>query len=115
MLRCRVFVADIDSPMTLSEPSGTVARSGCVEPAVELLAAGGPRPLRTVREREEAPGRRLKRWKRWHNTTHTKIRRVGEQATAALESRRLLRKPRRGTNRITDIVKVVLVLHHASA
>ncbi len=32
-----------------------------------------------------------------------------------LEGRRLLRKLRCGTNRITDIVKTVLVFHHTSA
>jgi DDE superfamily endonuclease len=60
-------------------------------------------------------GRRLKRWKRRHNTTHAKIRCLGERAMATLKGRRLLRKPRCGTNRITDVVKAVLVLHHASA
>ncbi len=34
---------------------------------------------------------------------------------ATLKGRRPLRKLRRGTNRITDLVKAVLVLHHASA
>ncbi|MGY4393251.1 hypothetical protein ACVWXB_006550 [Streptomyces sp. TE12347] len=33
---------------------------------------------------------------------------------AMLKGRRLLRKLRRSTNRMTDIVKAVLVLHHAS-
>jgi hypothetical protein len=60
-------------------------------------------------------GRRLKRWKRRHNTTHAKIRCLGEQAMATLKGWRLLRKLRCSTNRITDIVKAVLVLHHASA
>ncbi len=60
-------------------------------------------------------GRRLKRWKRRHNTPHAKIRCVGEQAMTAWKGWRLLRKPRCSTNRITDIVKAVLVLHHASA
>ncbi|GAA1144829.1 transposase family protein [Streptomyces javensis] len=59
-------------------------------------------------------GRRLKRWKRRHNTTHAKIRCVGEQAMATLKGWRLLRKLRCSTNRITDVVKAVLVLHHAS-
>lgn len=59
-------------------------------------------------------GRRLKRWKRRHNSTHAKIRCLGEQAMATLKGRRLLRKLRCSTNRITDIVKAVLVLHHAS-
>ncbi|MFK4143491.1 transposase family protein [Streptomyces filamentosus] len=60
-------------------------------------------------------GRHLKRWKRRHNTTHAKIRCVGEQAMATLKGWRLLRKLRCSTNRITNIVKAVLVLHHASA
>ncbi|MGW0886226.1 transposase family protein [Streptomyces sp. NPDC002671] len=60
-------------------------------------------------------GRRLKQWKRRHNTTHAKIRCVGERAMATLKGWRLLRKLRCSTNRITDIVKAVLVLHHASA
>ncbi|WP_328923304.1 transposase family protein [Streptomyces sp. NBC_00190] len=59
-------------------------------------------------------GRRLKRWKRRHNSSHAKIRCVGEQAVAVLKGWRLLRKLRCSTNRITDIVKAVLVLHHAS-
>ncbi|MFD6803034.1 transposase family protein [Streptomyces cyaneofuscatus] len=59
-------------------------------------------------------GRRLKRWKRRHNSSHAKIRCVGEQAMAILKGWRLLRKLRCSTNRITDIVKAVLVLHHAS-
>ncbi|MEV7844563.1 transposase family protein [Streptomyces cyaneofuscatus] len=60
-------------------------------------------------------GRRLKRWKRRHNTTHAKIRCLGEQAMATLKGWRLLRKLRCSTNRITDVVKAVLVLHHTSA
>ena len=60
-------------------------------------------------------GRRLKRWKRRHNATHAKIRCVGEQAMATLKGWRLLRKLRCSTNRITNVVKAVLVLHHASA
>ncbi|WP_328825829.1 transposase family protein [Streptomyces sp. NBC_00252] len=60
-------------------------------------------------------GRRLKRWQRRHNTTHAKIRCVGEQAMATLKSWRLLRKLRCSTNRITAIVKAVLTLHLAAA
>ncbi|RST22890.1 IS5/IS1182 family transposase [Streptomyces sp. WAC04770] len=60
-------------------------------------------------------GRRLKRWKRRHNTTHAKIRSVGEQAMAILKGWRLLRKLRCCPDRITDIVKAVRVLHHTSA
>jgi hypothetical protein len=56
-------------------------------------------------------GRRLTRWKRRHNTTHAKIRCVGELAMATLKGWRLLRKLRCSTNRITHIVKAVLVLH----
>lgn len=36
-------------------------------------------------------GRRLKRWERRHNTTHAKIRCLGEQAIATLKGWRLLR------------------------
>ncbi|MFF5307659.1 transposase family protein [Streptomyces sp. NPDC013161] len=60
-------------------------------------------------------GRRLKRWKRRHNTTHAKIRCLGERAMATIKGWRLLRKLRCSTNRITNVVKAVLVLHHASA
>jgi hypothetical protein len=37
-------------------------------------------------------GRRLKRWQRRHNTTHAKMRCVGEQAMATLKGWRLLRE-----------------------
>ncbi|MGW1842291.1 transposase family protein [Streptomyces sp. NPDC001966] len=60
-------------------------------------------------------GRRLKRWKLRHNTTHAKIRCLGEQAMATHKGWRLLPKLRCSTNRITNVVKAVLVLHHASA
>ncbi|MEF9881634.1 transposase family protein [Streptomyces sp. P9-A4] len=59
-------------------------------------------------------GRRLKRWKRRHNTTHAKIRCLGERTMATLKGWRLLRKLHCSTNRITDVVKAVVVLHHAS-
>ncbi|MER5431188.1 transposase family protein [Streptomyces sp. NPDC002588] len=59
-------------------------------------------------------GRHLKKWKRLHNSSHAKIRCLGEQAMATLKAWRLLRKLRCSTNRITAIVKAVLVLHHAS-
>lgn len=59
-------------------------------------------------------GRRLKRWERRRNSSHAKIRGVGEQATAVLKGWRLLRKLRCGTNRSTDFVKAALVLHYAS-
>ncbi|MFI2428632.1 transposase family protein [Streptomyces sp. NPDC018955] len=58
--------------------------------------------------------RRLKRRKRRHNSTHAKIRCPGEQAMATLKGWRLLRKLRSSTNRITRIVKAVVVLHHAA-
>ncbi|MYT96990.1 MULTISPECIES: transposase family protein, partial [unclassified Streptomyces] len=60
-------------------------------------------------------GRRLKRWKRRHNSSHAKIRCLGEQAMATLKGWRLLRKLRCSTNHITNIVKAVLILHHASS
>ncbi|MFB6507236.1 transposase family protein [Streptomyces sp. NPDC002466] len=60
-------------------------------------------------------GRLLKRWQRRHNSSHAKIRCLGEQAMATLKGWRLLRKLRCSTNRITDVVKAVLVLHHATA
>ncbi len=58
-------------------------------------------------------GRGLKQGKYRHHTTHAKIRCLGEQARATLKGWRLLRKLRCSTNRITNIVKAVLVLHHA--
>jgi hypothetical protein len=60
-------------------------------------------------------GCRLKRWKRRHNSSHAKIRCLGEQAMATLKGWRPLRKLRCSTNRITYIVKVVLVLYDVSA
>lgn len=59
--------------------------------------------------------RRLSAGKRAVNIAHAKIRAVGEQAMATLKGRRLLRKLRCGTNRITDLVKTVLALHLVSA
>lgn len=59
-------------------------------------------------------GRRLKRWKRRHNSSHAKIRCLGEPAMDTLKGWRILRRLRCSTNRITDIVKAILVLHHAS-
>ncbi|MDQ1033590.1 hypothetical protein QFZ75_000006 [Streptomyces sp. V3I8] len=59
-------------------------------------------------------GRRLERWKRRHNSSHAKIRCLVEQAMAVLKGWRLLRKLRCSTNRITEIVKAVLVLQLAS-
>ncbi|MFD5520085.1 transposase family protein [Streptomyces sp. NPDC127066] len=60
-------------------------------------------------------GRRLKRWKRRHNSSHAKIRCVGERAMATLKGWRLLRKLRCSTNLITAVVKAIVILHHASA
>ncbi|WP_406378577.1 transposase family protein [Streptomyces sp. NBC_01618] len=53
--------------------------------------------------------------KRAVNSSHARIRAVGEQANATLKSRRLLRKLRCSTARITDIVKAVLALHLATS
>lgn len=72
------------------------------------LGAGGP-------VRVPFRGRGLKRWQRRHNSTHAKIRCLGEQAMAILKGWRLLRKLRCGTNRITALIQAVLVLHQTSA
>ncbi|MFJ7497202.1 hypothetical protein ACIQZB_39930 [Streptomyces sp. NPDC097727] len=48
-------------------------------------------------------------------SAHAKIRCLDEQAMVTLKGRRLLRKLRFSTNRITAIIQAVLVLHHASA
>ncbi|EHM27149.1 IS493-like transposase [Streptomyces sp. W007] len=53
--------------------------------------------------------------KRRHNSSHAKIRCLGEQAMATLKGWRLLRKLRCSTNRITPIVKAVLALYHTSS
>ncbi len=60
-------------------------------------------------------GRRLQRGKRHRNTAHAKIRCVGERAMATIKGWRLLRKLRCSINRITNLVKAVLVVQHASA
>lgn len=60
-------------------------------------------------------GRRLKQWKHRHNTAHAKIRCLGEQAIATHKGWRPLRRLRCSTNRITNVVKAVVVLHHVSA
>ncbi|MEV6013223.1 IS5 family transposase [Streptomyces sp. NPDC051976] len=52
--------------------------------------------------------------KRAVNSSHARIRAVGEQANATLKSWRLLRKLRCSTTRITDMVKAVLALHLAT-
>ncbi|MER5927424.1 transposase family protein [Streptomyces mirabilis] len=48
------------------------------------------------------------------NTSHAKIRALGEQALATLKAWRLLRKLRCSTTRITGIVQVVPALHLAA-
>ncbi|MFD5691196.1 transposase family protein [Streptomyces rubiginosohelvolus] len=81
---------------SLAEVMRTIRSKACwADKAYQ--GAGGPvrMPFR---------GRRLKRWKRRHNTTHAKIRCLGEQAMATLERWRLLRKLRCSTNRVTDVV-----------
>ncbi|GGQ32916.1 hypothetical protein GCM10010249_59330 [Streptomyces roseolilacinus] len=60
-------------------------------------------------------GRRLEPWQRRHNSTHAKTRCLGKQTMVTLKGRRLLRKLRCSTNRITTIVRAFLVLHHAGA
>lgn len=52
--------------------------------------------------------------KRTVNSSHARIRAVGEQANATLKNWRLLRKLRCSTTRITDIVKAVLALQLAT-
>ncbi|MDT0310606.1 transposase family protein [Streptomyces sp. DSM 44917] len=63
---------------------------------------------------------RVPYWARWerlsagqqaHNRSHAKIRALGEQAVATLKSWRFLRKLRRSTTRITNLVKAVLTPH----
>ncbi|MFI7237635.1 transposase family protein [Streptomyces cyaneofuscatus] len=58
--------------------------------------------------------RRLKQRQRHHNSTHAKIRYLGERPWPP-SSWRLLRKLRYSTNCITAIVQAIPVLHHASA
>jgi hypothetical protein len=48
------------------------------------------------------------------NTSHAKIRALGEQAMATLKTWRLLRKLRCSTTRITTIVKAILALQLAA-
>ncbi|MBD3003875.1 transposase family protein [Streptomyces sp. 5-10] len=59
-------------------------------------------------------GRRLKLRQRRRNSTHARIRCLGEQAMAALKGWRLPRKRRCSTNRVTAIVKTIPALRHAS-
>ncbi|RKN10253.1 transposase family protein [Streptomyces radicis] len=49
------------------------------------------------------------------NRSHAQIRALGEQAMATLKTRRLLRKLRCSTTRITDLVKAIVTLHLASS
>ncbi|WP_344585071.1 hypothetical protein [Streptomyces lunalinharesii] len=57
---------------------------------------------------------RLKLRQRRHNSTHARIRCLGEQAMAALKGWCLPRKLRCSTNRVTAIVKPIPALRHAS-
>ncbi|RPK54223.1 hypothetical protein EES44_30405 [Streptomyces sp. ADI96-15] len=82
---------------------------------VQAGAAPHGRVVSRVAQCFSTRGRRLKRWQRRHNSTHANIRCFGEQAMATLKGWRLLRKLRCSTNRITDVVKAVLVLHHTTA
>ncbi|WP_369142199.1 transposase family protein [Streptomyces sp. R44] len=58
-------------------------------------------------------GCRPKRWQRRHNSTHAKIRCLGEQTMAHLRDGAPCESS--STNRITAIGQAVLVLHHTSA
>ncbi|PBC80913.1 Helix-turn-helix of DDE superfamily endonuclease [Streptomyces sp. KS_16] len=84
---------------------GAAGLTTCADKAYQ----GAGRPVRIPFR-----GRRLKRCQSRYNTTHAKIRCVGEQAMAVLKGWRLLRKLRCSTNCITDIVKAALALHLAS-
>lgn len=59
-------------------------------------------------------GPRLKLRQRRHNSTHARTRCLGEQAMTALKGRRLPRKLRCSTNRVTAIAKTIPALPHAS-
>ncbi|GHH95746.1 hypothetical protein GCM10017779_62030 [Streptomyces capillispiralis] len=100
----------------------TLAKSQIASDPIEGARRGRPEVLggpglpgsgRTVRV--PFRGRRLKRWKRRHNSTHAKVCCIGEQAMATLKGWRLPRRLRCSTNRITVIVKAVVVLHHTSS
>lgn len=91
---------------------------------IEALTQAGTRTwadkgYQGARETMRVPYRR--RWstlpagKRAVNSSHARIRAVGEQANATLKSWRLPRKLRCSTTRIADIVKAVLALHLATA
>lgn len=90
--------AEIDRAIRASSTNGRGARPRCMSPGT---ASSSPR------------GRG--RWPvRLRHSSHAKIRCIGKQAMATLKGWCLLRKIRCSTNRITDIAKTVLVLHHAS-
>ncbi|WP_434099675.1 transposase family protein [Streptomyces minutiscleroticus] len=55
-------------------------------------------------------GRNLRGRRRRHNRDHAKIRSLGERAMAVLKGRRLLRKLRCSTTRVTAIVRAVVAL-----
>ncbi|MEV6476399.1 transposase family protein [Streptomyces sp. NPDC051657] len=57
---------------------------------------------------------RIKLRQRRHNSTHARIRCLGEQAMDALKVWRLPRKLRCSTTRVTAIVKTLPALRHAS-
>ncbi len=56
----------------------------------------------------------LKLRQRRHNSTHARIRCLGDQAMAALKGWRLPRELRCSTSRATAIVKTIPALRHAS-
>lgn len=58
-------------------------------------------------------GRSLRGWRHRHNRDHTKIRSLGERAMATLKCWRVLRNLRRGTTRITPIVRAVVAVELA--
>lgn len=96
-----------------TEPGAAASRHGIID----ALAAAGlkcwvDKAYQDADRLVRVPfrGRRLKRGKRRHNCSHAKIRCVGEQAMAILKGWRLLRRLRCSMNRITDIVKAVVVL-----
>jgi hypothetical protein len=69
----------------------------------------------TVRVPRRGRWEKLSEGQRAVNVSHAKIRALVEQAMATLKSRRLLRKLRCSTTRITDLVKAVLALHLATS
>ncbi|WP_432084435.1 transposase family protein [Streptomyces sp. WAC 04229] len=59
-------------------------------------------------------GWRLKLRQRRHNSTHARIRCLGEQTMDALKDWRLPRRLRCSTNRVAAIVEIIPALRHAS-